>query len=239
MNEDTDKLERDVERTRADLDATLKALKSKTSIDKLGDQAIDYLRESGGSDLGQLVWQQARDHPLPLLTIAAGVVWLAADQGRRPSRTATAKSALRTRREPATGGPEGAVSGTRGSDEPERDPFVETYDTDDARDWGATALETVEENPLWSSGAGFAIGLAIGAVAAYALSGRANRDVVPDTRPRADDRTSEPANAVPPARSAPRRTEAGNASGRAARRDESLDETFPASDPPPPMPGAT
>jgi hypothetical protein len=238
MSRETDALERDVERSRADLEATLDALKSRASIDRLSDDALDYLRRSGGRDVATLLWRQARDHPLPLLMIGAGIVWLAADQGRRTGHPATAAEALRARRQPASGGPEGAAYGASGPDEIDEDPFVETGDGSGNGRWSDRAMETVEEHPLWSSGAGFAIGLALGAVTAFAVGGRDRDDGdfdAPLPRPLPSDRAPVETNAVPPAQPEPRRTAAGSGS----KVDESLDETFPASDPPSHSPGTT
>ncbi|MDO9706798.1 DUF3618 domain-containing protein [Paracraurococcus lichenis] len=69
-------IEREVEQTRAGLTNTLDALRERASPSQLFEQAVDYVRSSGGDDMVRNLGQQVRDNPLPLLLIGAGIGWL-------------------------------------------------------------------------------------------------------------------------------------------------------------------
>lgn len=69
-------IEREVEGTRARLSETLDALRDQVSPGHLMDQAVDYVRGSGGADFAQNLGRSIRDNPLPVLLIGAGVGWL-------------------------------------------------------------------------------------------------------------------------------------------------------------------
>ncbi|MBY0329644.1 MAG: DUF3618 domain-containing protein [Acetobacteraceae bacterium] len=86
-------IERDVERTRAGLTNTLEELRDKASPGQLLEQAVDWARSSGGSDMMRNLGAQVRDNPLPLLLVGAGIGWLMLsggnerrDDGRQAAR---------------------------------------------------------------------------------------------------------------------------------------------------------
>src|SRR3546814_8910894 len=60
-----DEIERDIERTRADMDETLDALQRKLSPGQLMDQALDYLRNGPGG-LASNLGSRGREHPKPV-----------------------------------------------------------------------------------------------------------------------------------------------------------------------------
>ncbi|GBD50214.1 DUF3618 domain-containing protein [Methylopila sp. Yamaguchi] len=83
MTKSTSELERDAERTRADLAATLNDIRTRMEPGRLVDQAFSYARSNGGADFARNAAAQARDNPLPILLIGAGLAWLMS--GRKPA----------------------------------------------------------------------------------------------------------------------------------------------------------
>lgn len=69
-------IEREVEGSRARLSETLDALRDQVSPGHLMDQAVEYVRGSGGADFAQNLGRSVRDNPLPVLLIGAGIGWL-------------------------------------------------------------------------------------------------------------------------------------------------------------------
>lgn len=82
MTKSTSELERDAERTRADLSSTLDEIRGRLEPGQIADRAFTYARNNGGSDFLRNAATQARDNPLPVLLIGAGVAWLMS--GRKP-----------------------------------------------------------------------------------------------------------------------------------------------------------
>ena len=69
-------IERDLAQTRARLDATIDALQQRLSPGEMVDQAIGYVKESGGGEFGRNLMLSVRDHPIPVALIGVGVAWL-------------------------------------------------------------------------------------------------------------------------------------------------------------------
>ncbi|TCZ54986.1 DUF3618 domain-containing protein [Roseicella aquatilis] len=82
-NRSAAEIEREVERTRAGLTETLDELRERASPGQLFEQAIDYARSSGGTEMMRNLGQQVRDNPLPLLLIGAGIGWMMLSGGSR------------------------------------------------------------------------------------------------------------------------------------------------------------
>lgn len=83
MTKTTGELEREAERTREDLSATLDELRDRIEPGRLVDQAFSYARDNGGADFMRNAATQARDNPLPVFLIGAGLAWLMS--GRKPA----------------------------------------------------------------------------------------------------------------------------------------------------------
>lgn len=79
----TSELERDAERTRADLSQTLEEIRARLEPGRIVDRAFGYARENGGAEFVKTAAAQARDNPLPVLLIGAGLAWLMS--GRKPA----------------------------------------------------------------------------------------------------------------------------------------------------------
>lgn len=80
---DTTRIERDLESTRARLDATIDALQQKLSPGQAVDQFITYLRDGGGAEFGRNLMRTVRDNPVPVALIGVGVAWLMVGSTRR------------------------------------------------------------------------------------------------------------------------------------------------------------
>jgi hypothetical protein len=77
-------LEREVDRERARVSATIDALQSKASLGTLVDEVMKVVRENGG-DMGRNLGRTVRDNPLPALLTGVGLAWLMLGGGR-PAR---------------------------------------------------------------------------------------------------------------------------------------------------------
>lgn len=79
----TDRIERDIERTRADMSETIEALERKLSPGELFDELWGRVR---GGETGSNVADTLRDHPIPLAMMGLGLGWLAIEKATE-SRT--------------------------------------------------------------------------------------------------------------------------------------------------------
>ena len=82
MTKSTSELERDAERTRAELSSTLDEIRGRMEPGRIMDRAFSYARVNGGTDFVKNAAVQARENPLPVLLIGAGLAWLIS--GRKP-----------------------------------------------------------------------------------------------------------------------------------------------------------
>lgn len=79
---ETGRVERDLEHTRARLDATLGALQQKLSPGQMVDETMSWFKESGGGDFGRNLGRNVRDNPIPVALIGVGIGWLMLGGGR-------------------------------------------------------------------------------------------------------------------------------------------------------------
>ena len=82
MTRSTREIERDVERTRSDIEDTVEALRDKMSLGQIVDEAGRYLRNSGGTEAMHNLAAQARANPLPLALVGVGLAWLMSGRGQ-------------------------------------------------------------------------------------------------------------------------------------------------------------
>lgn len=73
---ETTRIERDLEETRARLDATIGALQDKLSPGQLLDQSLAYLKDSGGGEFVHNLKYNVQTHPMPVALIGIGLAWL-------------------------------------------------------------------------------------------------------------------------------------------------------------------
>lgn len=76
MNRSPEEIEREVEATRSDLDRTVEALKEKITPGQIVDELMHSFKGGSGGQMLTNLSTQARDNPLPLALIGAGVAWL-------------------------------------------------------------------------------------------------------------------------------------------------------------------
>ena len=67
MSSSTNQIEREVERTRSDLEDTVEAIRGKMSLGQMVDEAANYMRASGGSEMFANLGTQVRANPIPLV----------------------------------------------------------------------------------------------------------------------------------------------------------------------------
>jgi hypothetical protein len=77
MATETERLEREAEATRAQLEQTLGELRARMSPGQLFDQATGYFRNSGGRAYLHNLREEVVHNPVPITLIGAGIVWLA------------------------------------------------------------------------------------------------------------------------------------------------------------------
>lgn len=77
MATETERLERETEETRAQLEQTLGELRARMSPGHLLDQATDYFRNSGGRAYLHNLREEVVHNPVPITLIGAGIAWLA------------------------------------------------------------------------------------------------------------------------------------------------------------------
>ncbi|HEX2257153.1 MAG TPA: DUF3618 domain-containing protein [Afifellaceae bacterium] len=82
MNRSTSQIEREIEQTRAEIEGTLAALRSRMSLGEVVEEVSRQFRSSGGSELVRNFGRQVKDNPLPLALIGAGIAWLMLGNGR-------------------------------------------------------------------------------------------------------------------------------------------------------------
>jgi ElaB/YqjD/DUF883 family membrane-anchored ribosome-binding protein len=103
-------IEREVEMTRARLTGTVEELKDRVSPGQIAEQAMDWVRGSGGKEFLGNLGTSVRDNPVPVLLIAAGIGWLAFG-GRAGARSYDEDWSGRTRHMPAGQGRSDYVGG--------------------------------------------------------------------------------------------------------------------------------
>jgi hypothetical protein len=92
-------IEREVEETRARLTGTVEQIKERVSPGQVAEQAMDWLRGSGGKEFLGNLGGAVRDNPVPVLLVAAGIGWLALSGNR--GHAATRYTSAPRLREPA------------------------------------------------------------------------------------------------------------------------------------------
>ncbi len=94
MTRPSEEIEREVEAARGDLDRTVDALKDKMSPGQLIDELTRGLKGGSGGEMLNTLGVQARENPMALAMIGAGVAWLM--MGRSDGGGSTEPSPYRT-----------------------------------------------------------------------------------------------------------------------------------------------
>jgi hypothetical protein len=95
MANQSEKLEQEAGRTRAQLSEVLKELRARMTPGQVIDQLIDYTREGPGAGLGRNLAREIRENPLPLVLIGIGIAWLMVASSRDPSHALIANARVR------------------------------------------------------------------------------------------------------------------------------------------------
>ena len=69
-------IEREVKQERAHVERTLDELQDRFSPGQLVDQAVTYLRGSGGADFMRNLGETVKQNPVPLALVGVGLVWM-------------------------------------------------------------------------------------------------------------------------------------------------------------------
>jgi hypothetical protein len=170
MTQSSAQLEREAQQTRSELAATLDELRSRITPGQLFDQTLDYARESDAGQFVRNLGRDARDNPLPLALIGAGIAWLMMTNGRRRNGVPAAytDAALAASGETPAANASGVSHGAGAK--------------------GGSFLAFCREHPLVLGG----IGLALGALAGAALpssetEGRIGTGASGETKPADED----------------------------------------------------
>ena len=92
MPTQSEQLEQEAGRTRAQLSETLKELHARTIPGRVIYELIEYFREGSGAEFGRNLAREVRENPLPLVLIGIGIAWLMVASSRS-SRTMIASAA--------------------------------------------------------------------------------------------------------------------------------------------------
>ena len=71
-----EEIQAEIDRTRGDLNETLRAIENRLNPSELFDQGVDYLRHSGAREYVVNLGAAARQDPLPLALVGVGLAWL-------------------------------------------------------------------------------------------------------------------------------------------------------------------
>ncbi|MGH6901392.1 MAG: DUF3618 domain-containing protein, partial [Geminicoccaceae bacterium] len=71
-----EEVEREVQASRAEVEETLEAIQQRLSPGQLFDQAVDYMRGSGGNEFLHNLGATVRDNPVPVVLMSTGLAWL-------------------------------------------------------------------------------------------------------------------------------------------------------------------
>lgn len=83
MSTETERLAREAEQHRSQVDSTLDQLKDRFSVGQIVDELSGYVREGQGAEMVKNLNRQVRDNPLALGLVGAGIAWLLVGQGVR------------------------------------------------------------------------------------------------------------------------------------------------------------
>ncbi len=113
-----DAWEREIARTRADIDRTLTALRLRLSRGAIMDRVIEASRQEGGA-FAAGVGRTIRDNPVPAVVLGAGLAWLLMASRDQGGRTRAVVPVARPRgephRSPVVAGSSATGSGATGS----------------------------------------------------------------------------------------------------------------------------
>lgn len=78
--------ERDAEHARANLELSLDRLRSRLTPGSMLDEGLSLVRDGGVAEFGRNLGRQAKNNPLPIALVGAGLAWLMLARKDRPVR---------------------------------------------------------------------------------------------------------------------------------------------------------
>ncbi|MDY8108784.1 DUF3618 domain-containing protein [Fulvimarina sp. 2208YS6-2-32] len=138
MSTDTDRLEKEAESHRSNLDSTFDAIRDRLSVGQIVDEFSGYLKEGQGADTVKNLGRQVRDNPLALGLVGAGLAWLFLGDGARAKGHAASDRLGRWREDRAY------------------DRFEEAFPADDRSGSPRTGAGRAMNDPVLRSGTGTA-----------------------------------------------------------------------------------
>jgi hypothetical protein len=81
-----EQIQRDIDRTRAEMGETLEMIRHKLSPGELLDQALSYLKDSGVGQFSRNLGATVQHHPIPVALLGVSIAWLML-VGSRESRS--------------------------------------------------------------------------------------------------------------------------------------------------------
>lgn len=148
MTRRSEQLERQAERTRAQLVDTLEELRDRMSPARLADEFMDFAQEGGAAEFTRDLGRDIRADPLPMTLVAAGLAWLFMKNARLAQDDRAGEEA---------GGGAEAIAGSRGRG---------------ASDRGRDLLQLCREQPILMAGLGLAAGALVGALLSSTETGK-------------------------------------------------------------------
>lgn len=82
-------IQREIERTRADMGDTLDSIRQKASPGQLVDEALHYFKNGGAGQFTNNLGETVKQNPVPVSLIGIGIAWLALTGSRGPSTSST------------------------------------------------------------------------------------------------------------------------------------------------------
>ncbi|TPW31927.1 DUF3618 domain-containing protein [Pararhizobium mangrovi] len=76
MSSDTERLEKEADSHRSNLDSTFDAIRERLSVGQIVDEFSGYLKKGQGAETMNNLGRQVRDNPLALGLVGAGIAWL-------------------------------------------------------------------------------------------------------------------------------------------------------------------
>jgi vacuolar-type H+-ATPase subunit H len=83
-NKSPEQIQRDIERTRAEMGDTLDTIRQKLSPGQLLDEALDYLKRGGTGQFFNNLGDSVQQNPIPVSLIGIGVAWMMIGGARDP-----------------------------------------------------------------------------------------------------------------------------------------------------------
>ena len=186
-------IEREIARTRHDMDETLHEIGERLHPRHLFDQVLDLFRSDegkvkrdeyarGARDVGQQILREARKHPVPLMLCGAGLAWLAYEELTRDEQAERWRELDRYSEPHGAVAPGGAYTGPAGS-EWRSAAWSKDFDwsgaEEDEETWTTRAQRTIDEMKasIGDTSVGARDRLKAVAAKTFAMSGRKRKDL--------------------------------------------------------------